>query len=118
MWVELIDTCLASPAARLQTVQYFVEDFVRYHRDKPSMKYVFRELKSRIQQYMALIAEFKEEIENRAVNRDDPIIEIKLIGMVRAIAGYAQFIDLWNAGGVTCVVAAQKDAAYIFQGRE
>lgn len=117
-WVALIDTSLKDQAARLQVVDFFVEDFIRYHRDRPSLKYVFRELESRIKQYSTLIAVLQEEVIMRKADHEDPIVRAKLTGMVRAIAGYAQFVDLWNTGGVTSVIAAHKDEAYIFQGRE
>lgn len=118
IWVELIDTSLKNQAARLQVVEFFVEDFVRYHRDRPSMKYVFRELESRIKQYSTLIAELQDELLKSKVDRDHPMVQAKLTGMVRAIASYAQFVDLWNTGGITSIIAAHKDKAYILQGRE
>lgn len=117
----MIDPCLRDEATRRQTVQYFVEDFVRYHRDMWSLRYVKDELIHRIGQYLDVVREVSAEVPRVQHTDDDklaePMRQMRLRGMIRAIAGYAQFIDLWNTGGITSVVAAYRDNAYVLLGR-
>lgn len=78
--------------------------------------FVIKDLVDRADQHLAVVRRVQAYWE--AEHKSDWFVPHKLKSLMRAIAGYMQFVDLWQQNRLIDVLSAYEDKALIFQGRE